>query len=304
MLSSLQHKHQSTLADLSLVFATIIWGTTFIVVKLTLGAIHPVTLNAFRFFIAAAVMALVLLWRRQPLWIHWRYGLVLGFILWIIFYSQTVGLVYTTATNSALLTGLFVLLTPFLGFIIFRHRVTWIKVAACCLAMLGLWLLTGGLKDFNVGDMLNVITAVAVAFQILFVDLYVKRVGHGLTLNFQQLLVVGVLSLLTVFIFGHPLAVASEKAWWSLIYLAVVATVLTLSIQLVGQRYTTPLRATLIFSLEPVFATFFAWWWGGELMTPVKFLGGGMIVLATIASELPLETILSRLFKKNCCTQH
>lgn len=290
----MQTRFQKSLAaDLSLVLATVIWGTTFVVVKITVNAMHPVALNAIRFLLAAFVMFLFLKIRRIKVWENWRYGLVLGLILWVIFHTQTVGLQYTTATNSGLLTGLFVLFTPLLGRILFKHHFSLLRVLACCQAMFGLWLLTGGLHDFNRGDFLSIITAIAVAFQILYVDLYAKRIENRLALNFQQLLVVGVVSLVTALVFGNPLSVATPASWLALVYLAVLATVLTLSIQLVAQRYTSALKATLIFSLEPVFAAIFAWWWGGEVLTPLKIFGGVLIVLATVFSELPVETWLA-----------
>lgn len=294
---------KSVLADLSLVLATVIWGTTFIIVKLVVDDVNPVAVNAWRFSIAAVVMWLVLRIKGLPVLENWRYGLVLGLILWIIFHTQTIGLKYTSATNAALLTGLFVLFTPLLGRILFKHHFSLVRVLACVVAMLGLWLLTGGLEDFNVGDFLNIVTALAVAFQILYVDLYAKRVENRLALNFQQLVIVSLLSFLSALVFGDPLQVTKNDAWLTLAYLAVFATVLTFSIQLVAQRYTSPLKATLIFSLEPVFAALFAWWWGGEVLTPVKMLGGVLIILATMTSELPLDVWCARFFRKSCCQQ-
>lgn len=295
------HLPKSLLADASLLLATVIWGTTFIIVKLTVDSVNPVAVNAWRFLIAAVVMWLVLRFKRLPVLENWRYGLVLGFILWVIFHTQTIGLKYTSATNAALLTGLFVLFTPLLGRILFKYRFGMARVLACIVAMIGLWLLTGGLKDFNVGDLLNIVTALAVALQILYVDLYAKRVENRLALNFQQLAIVSALSFLSALIFDDSLTVLQNDAWLVLGYLAVFATVLTLSIQLVAQRHTSPLKTTLIFSLEPVFAALFAWWWGGEVLTPVKMMGGVLIILATVCSELPVNVWLFRLFRRDCC---
>lgn len=295
------HLPKSLLADASLLLATVIWGTTFIIVKLIVDDVNPVAVNAWRFLIAAVVMWLVLRFKRLPVLENWRYGLVLGVILWVIFHTQTIGLKYTSATNAALLTGLFVLFTPLLGRILFKHRFGVARVLACIVAMIGLWLLTGGLKDFNVGDLLNIVTALAVAFQILYVDRYAKRIENRLALNFQQLAIVSALSFLSALIFDDSLTVLQNDAWLVLGYLAVFATVLTLSIQLVAQRYTSPLKTTLIFSLEPVFAALFAWWWGGEVLTPVKMMGGVLIILATACSELPVNVWLVRLFRRDCC---
>ena len=273
-------------ADAGLFYAAAIWGSTFFIVKDALSGIDPVVLVAYRFLLAGALLLLFLLLRGTPPKTGWTRALFLSLILWSLYISQTVGLKYTTASNAGFITGLFVLFTPVLLLVIFRRKPTVIEAVASGMSVAGLWVLTGGLSDMNVGDSLMIIAALAYALHVLYSDKYMKAGVDPYQISCQQFLLVGGLSLLTALVLDLPLSIASEKIAWIVVFLALAPTLSAFVIQMLAQRITSPVKVTLIFAFEPVFAALFAWTLGDEQIVVHRALGGLLIVLALALSGI------------------
>lgn len=289
--------HRKTFwANAGLFYAAAIWGSTFFIVKDALSGIDPVVLVAYRFLLAGALLLLFLLLRGTPPKTGWTRALFLSLILWSLYISQTVGLKYTTASNAGFITGLFVLFTPVLLLVIFRRKPTVIEAVASGMSVAGLWVLTGGLSDMNVGDSLMIITALAYALHVLYSDKYMKAGVDPYQISCQQFLLVGGLSLLTALVLDLPLSIASEKIAWIVVFLALAPTLSAFVIQMLAQRITSPVKVTLIFAFEPVFAALFAWTLGDEQIIIHRALGGLLIVLALALSgiTLPLKSKAQR----------
>lgn len=284
----------SFLADAGLFYAAAIWGATFIVVKDSLAFIHPVTLVGARFTLAALVMAAVLVPLGKKLFTGFRTGFILGFVLWLLYLPQTIGLEYTTAANSAFITGLFVAFLPPLYVIFYKALPTPPRMIAVGISLLGLWFITGGLAEINAGDLLTAGAAFAYALHILVADRYVKGGIDPWVLSFQQFLTVGLLGFAAMPAMGIPFAMISPTAGWYILFLALFPTLSAFVIQLLAQRVTPPVRVSLIFALEPVFGAIFAWTMGGEAFVPLKAFGGLLIVLAIVIAELPFGSGPSR----------
>jgi drug/metabolite transporter (DMT)-like permease len=186
---------KNTAANLGLFYAAAIWGSTFFIVKDTLNFISPTLLVGFRFTLAALILAIYLIIERQPLFTNIKQGLLMGIFLWLLYITQTIGLKITTASNSGFITGLFVAFVPIFAFLIFRKRPTYIGLAAILLSLVGLWLLSGGLKELNAGDLLTLAAAVSYAVHILIADNYLKKGADPYILCFQQFAFVGIISL-------------------------------------------------------------------------------------------------------------
>lgn len=289
---------QTYLSDFGLFLCTIIWGSTFVVIKGHMELVHPVVQVAYRFLLASFLMGIIVRFQTRNLFQDFRYGVLLGFFLWMIFISQTVSMKYTSATNSAFITGLAIVFLPVFDFLLFKQLPKLFRIFAGFLAVYGMWLLTGGLQSFNLGDFLNLITAVSVAVHLLLVGHFVKKVENVFVLNFQQFIVVSALSFCAAFVFQLPFQLVSFDALYSIGYLAVFATIITMSVQFNAQKYTTPMKACLIFSMEPVFAAVFAWYFAGEQFTSLKMMGAGAIFMATIISELPVDKWMRNFTKK------
>ncbi|MCH7879007.1 MAG: EamA family transporter [candidate division Zixibacteria bacterium] len=284
--------HRKTFwADAGLFYAAAIWGSTFFIVKDALSGIDPVVLVAYRFLLAGVLLLLFLLLRGTPPKTGWFRALFLSLILWSLYISQTVGLKYTTASNAGFITGLFVLFTPLLLLVIFRRKPTVIEAVASGMSVAGLWVLTGGLSDMNVGDSLMIIAALAYALHVLYSDKYMKAGVDPYQISCQQFLLVGGLSLLTALVLDLPLSIASEKIAWIVVFLALAPTLSAFVIQMLAQRITSPVKVTLIFAFEPVFAALFAWTLGDEQIVVHRALGGLLIVLALALSgiKFPLK---------------
>jgi drug/metabolite transporter (DMT)-like permease len=284
-------RYKTLLSDLGLFYAAAIWGSTFILVKDTLNDINAVTLVAYRFIFSAAVMAIILLLMKKKFFSGFKYGLILGLLVWFLFIPQTIGLNYTTASNSGFITGLFIVFLPFFSALFFKIRPSVVKLISVCIALIGLWFLTGGLKQINIGDILTLSAAVTYALHLLFADKFVKNNIDPYVLCFQQFLVVGVLSFIAGFFMKVPLYFSGMKPLFVVIFLALFPGVSAFVIQLVAQKHTSPIKVGLIFTMEPVFAAIFAWTLGGEKFIANNAFGGLLIVIAMLLAELPIEKI-------------
>jgi drug/metabolite transporter (DMT)-like permease len=255
---------------------------------MALEGINPVTMVAYRFLMAGAVMLIILWYTGRPVFKHFKQGLWLGFLLFFLYVPQTIGLGITTAANSGFITGLFVAFVPFFLILVFKRKPTVMEILAVVISLLGLWILTGGLRDINTGDILTLAAAMTYALHLLFADKYMKAELDPYVLSCQQFLTVGLLGLISVILFDLPLSISSLSVGGIVIFLAVFPTLLAFVVQLLAQKITSPLKVSLIFALEPVFAGIFAWTLGGEIFIWHKALGGGFIFMALIVSGLPV----------------
>ncbi|TBR16906.1 hypothetical protein EPO15_18155 [bacterium] len=271
--------------ELGLVYCSLVWGATFPLVKDVVGSMPPAALVGWRFTLSALCLLPWVLRRPRPS-AQLKEGLVLGAILLALYLSQTAGLVYTSAANSGFITGLFVLFTPLFLWLFRRKAPSGAQWAASGLAAGGLWLLTGGASGFNRGDALTLVAAMTYAAHLLATDAYTRRDSDPVLLAFHQFWVCAAGSFLVAFVTGAPTRVPSARAWGAVWFLALIPNLSAFFIQLVAQKTVAPMRVSLIFSLEPVFAALFAWTVGGEPCTALSAVGGALIVAAMMADTV------------------
>jgi len=277
-------------ADLGLLSVTFFWGTTFILSKQLLVDIPLPVYLFIRLSIAALALGLYSLryigeLNRKTV----RHGMLLGLLLYLSYFFQMWGIQWTSASNTGFITGLSVVLVPVFGYLFFKYRPAPTVISGIVSAFLGLFLLTGAYHfQVNKGDALVFICAIAVAFHVIFTGRYAPR--HNIyLLTAVQLGTVALLTLLAL-PFGHyhwPAFSASQIGL--LLYLGLFGTVYTFLMQTSMQRYTTTARTALIFAMEPVFAALFAFLIAGEALSTPGWLGGLLIVLGMIVSEVPLK---------------
>ena len=274
-------------AEAALLGTTLIWGSTFAVQKMGLEEISPLLLVACRFSVATAVF-LALFWRRIfPLqFTAVLKGALLGFFLFLGFVVQTVGLNSTTASKSAFITSMMVVFVPLLQLVVERRSPTLGNAAGVIVVSAGLWLLTSPSgSSFTSGDALTLLSAVLFAVYIVYLDV----VSHDMTtpqLSFLQSACVAFCSVISVLLFEDAWWVPSVRLIGSLVYLTLLATVLTTYIQTRFQKDTTPTRAVIIFTVEPVIASVLAYIILGEELGTVGLAGGGLIITGILLSEL------------------
>lgn len=273
------------LSDAGLIYCAVVWGATFYMVKDVLADIHPAVMVSYRFLLAAACVSPWILLKRNKSGLL-RESFFLAVLLSALYISQTEGLRFTTASNSGFITGLFVLFVPLFLLIFFDKPPTRGQWAAVAVAVAGLWILTGGVRGFNRGDAMTLISAATYAGHLLATDKYVRADADAVLLAFHQFWMTGLLSGLFALFLGAPWGVGSGRAAVTVAFLALVPTLSAFYIQMLAQKTTSPIKVSLLFSLEPVFAAIFAWTLGGEAFLPGAAVGGGLIVLAMVIGEL------------------
>lgn len=286
-------KKKKTIAELGLFYSAAIWGSTFFIVKDALDGIDPIILVGYRFIFAGLVMLGFLLYKKKPVLANFKQGLWLAIILWSLYIAQTIGLKYTTASNSGFITGLFIAFVPLFMLAIFRKKPTMMETLAAFVSLGGLWVLTGGLTDINPGDSLTLVAAVTYALHVLYADKFIKGGADPIVIATQQFIVVGLLSFITGLIFDLPFNISTNYAIGATFFLAIFPTLSAFVIQMAAQKITTPVKVSLIFAFEPVFAGLFAWTLGGEAVVMHRAFGGLLIFIAIVISGLPTPKFLS-----------
>lgn len=274
-------------ASFGLFYSAAIWGSTFFIVKDALADIDPIVLVGYRFLLAGVIMIPFLKITGRSLRHHWGKALFLSIILWSLYVPQTIGLKYTTASNSGFITGLFVAFVPVFQRLFFRQTPSRMEIIASAVSLSGLWILTGGLHDINLGDMLTLIAAMTYALHLLIADRYLKTDIDPFVISCQQFLIIGILSLVTALVFDLPFSIGTLGAGGTVVFLALFPTLSAFVIQMVAQKIVTPLRVSLVFALEPVFAALFAWTLGGETVIFHRAMGGLLIFFSLIISGIP-----------------
>jgi len=285
---------KQAVALLALLLVTAAWGSTFILVKWTVAAVDVYYFLFLRF--AAAAILLALIFSRRLAGVGWRTiraSLILSLLLFATFSTQTEGLTITTSSNSALITGMYMVLIPVFSLIYPGRRPGAMAIAGIAIAVPGLWLLTnfnaGGL---NTGDLLTLVCAVAIAWHIILTGRFAAR--HDIVqLVVFQLLFVALASGSVALIKGAIPSELPPIGWLTVGITAVFATAMAFAIQTWAQRIIEPTRIGVIFAMEAVFGALFGWWLGGETMTPLALAGACLMVLGMMVSEMrPLAKYL------------
>lgn len=274
-------------AEVALLLTTLIWGGTFVVTKIGLTEIPPFAMIAARFSVASLFFLTVFHRSLFPLTrAQVRDGVVLALFLFLGFATQTVGMLSTTASKSAFITGMMVVTTPFLQVLLVRRAPRWGNLAGILIVVSGLWLLTspaGG--GFTTGDGLTLLCAFFFGVYIVYLDI-VSRRSTPVQLTFVQTTACA-LCAIGVSAASEPAPVLpSAGGLLALAYLAVPATIVTTFVQTRYQKDTTPTKAAVIFTLEPVYASVLAALVLGETLGTGGIIGGACIVGGVLLSEL------------------
>ncbi len=287
-------------ADLMLLAVTVCWGVSFPAIKAASPHISATLFVALRFVAATALMAaawplfirtlpvdLAVRGRRlltEPLTA--RHGLELGVLAALGYTTQTVGMHHTSANNSAFITALSVVLVPVFLFVIRRERPGLPVMGAVALAVAGLALMTRpDLGGLNTGDVWTLGTAVSYAVYLIRLNAALK-VANWLPLVVWTMAVCAVLNAGAALLIETPRLEIRSEVLWALAVTTLMSTILALTLQNRFQGDTTPTRAALIFSAEPVTASFFSWLLLGETLGRHSLAGAGLILAAVLVTEL------------------
>ncbi len=279
-------------SDILLLTVAISWGVTFLMVQ---DAIKTVPVYAFlywRFFIATLLMFIISYKylnqiNKQTI----LYGVILGLFLFLGFATQTFGLTFTKSSIVAFITGLNVIIVPFVAYFLFKNHVRPMVVLGSVFAVIGLYLLTmSGKLAIGTGEILTIFCALFFALQILFTDKFSKKVNVFLLVLFQ-FITVTLLSL----IFSLSLEEITFNINFDYTFLKAVlitsifATVYAFLIQTYMQQFTTPTKTAIIFSMEPVSAGVFSYYMADEILNRTQVIGAIIIIFAVLLTEIKFK---------------
>lgn len=285
-----QDKLFSRLAAPLIIIATIVWGSSFVVMKDSVNALPPMWLLAIRFTLSGVLLGLFC-WKRWKL-LDRGYllgGAVMGFFLCCAYIFQTFGLSYTTPGKNAFFTAVYCVAVPFLNWAVAKKRPDRYNVTAAvlCLVGVGLVSITGSdASAFNLGDVLTLIGGLLFAAHILAVDRFAggRDIFLLTALQFLFFALYAWIGLaltrpaLDLSVFNVPLILR-------LAYLVVIVSCGALLFQNIGQKYMSPAKAAVLLVLEAPFGVIFSVALAGERPTALAFLGFSMIFLAVVCSE-------------------
>jgi drug/metabolite transporter (DMT)-like permease len=274
-------------AELILVFVAAVWAGTFVVIKVTLTDLPPFYFLTFRFFIAASIFYALFFKKisfdnKDAI----KAGLLLGFFLFLGFASQTSGLKYTTASNSALITGVNLLIIPFAQYFITGRKAALENWIAVFIVMIGLFMLTRPNEiGLNPGDLITLICAVSWAFYIVYLDVFSKKFGLHL-LTFLQFASVFVLSFILALIFESPGSInITTNSVLGLLYTALPATLMATFLETKYQKETTPVRAALLITFEQPAAVIMAVIFLNDSFNTLQLIGGFLMLAGIVFTE-------------------
>ena len=284
---------------------TFIWGMAFIAQSVGMETIGPFTFQAIRCMLGVVFLFLVTFffdwkigmraslqkWKSKKLWIS---GIICGTALFAATSLQQVGLVYTAPGKAGFLTAMYIVLVPVLG--IFVHRKPGINaVVSVLLALVGLYLLSfTDMGSINIGDILLSGCALAFAVQILLIDRFAPDLD-GLRLNCVQSLVVSLLSVPCIFLNRETVGLQTIlDCWLPLCFAGIFSMGVAYSMQIIGQKRLDPTTASLIMSLESVFAALGGWLILHNTMTPSELTGCALVFAGVIVSQVPVHKLFAR----------
>ncbi|MGQ9806416.1 MAG: DMT family transporter [Chlorobiales bacterium] len=283
------------IAESFLLLTATIWGTTFVATKVALEYVSPLLYLTVRFGVASL---LFVIFSRQSFPIPKSLFLsALPLLCWYFagFVFQTVGLNFTTASKSGLITGSYVIFTPILQSLLEKRTPPigiWI---ASAMVFGGLFLLTMNgaelVSDFNFGDALTLLCGLCYAFYLVELDTLTSQKNFHtdgsllMKLVLLQLLFSGLVSVPFSFLLEVPKLYLSWNLAIVILYLALFASVLTTILQTRYQRETTPSRAAIIFIMEAVVSTLFAVFFFGESLSLAAWIGASLMIAGLIVSE-------------------
>ena len=289
------NRKNCVLGRMALFAMTLIWGTSFVVLKEALNTVPTLYVLAFRFSGAAVLMLLLGIKDIKKLDLGYlKYGVVLGVFLFLAYTVQTFGLANTTPAKNAFLTTTYCVLVPFIQWAIEKKRPDGYNfiAAVVCLAGVGFVSLQSDLS-VNIGDVLTICCGIFFALHIIATGRHIQGRSVAM-LTMVEFATAGILA------WGSALATApmpqnvSTETVWSIVYLCVMCTAVCFMLQTYGQKYTPPSTVAVIMTLESVFGAAFSVMLGYEVLTLRLAAGFVLIFFAVLMSETKLSFLRKR----------
>lgn len=267
-----------TRAILALLVAAFLYGATFVVIKTAVEIMEPLAFVGWRFLLGALLLGAFAIPKGKGLWWH---GSIAGLALFLGYALQTAGLTYTSASNSALITGLYVVITPFLASLFAGRPPSWWTVGAAAISFAGLILLTGTTDlDFDTGELLTLGCALAFAAHIVILARFAR---HHPVVPFTtvQLTVTALLAFPTsMWLEGAAALRPPSEVWGALALVGLGISAGAFLLQIWAQTVVGPSTAAVVVASESAFGVATAWVVLGERLDARAWAGAGLILAA------------------------
>ncbi|QOX63134.1 DMT family transporter [Anoxybacterium hadale] len=289
-------------ADIMLLMVTLFWGISYWLVDLSLAEVRPFMLNALRFLIAFFVAGALAFPKLKTVnKATLKYSALIGVALLFVYIGATFGVRYTSLSNAGFLCALTVVITPVLAFALLKQKPEKKLAVAVLMCLIGISLLT--LKEnaiqLALGDLLCIMAAFAYAVDLLITETAVKKEEvNAFQLGVFQLGFTGIYNLVLAFLIETPALPKSASVWSAVLFLSIFCTGAAFIAQAVAQQYTSASHVGVIFSLEPVFAGFVAFFLAGEILTTQAYIGAAILVSSLFIMELDLPKLLQKLLNR------
>lgn len=280
-----------TYSEIALFIITIIWGLGFPITKIaTSNGFGPSTIMVGRFLIATIILGVV--YRKRLHKINKQYliyGSITGVFLFVGFYFQTLGNVYTSASKNGFITQLNIVLVPYLYYLFFRKKVGLNNLLAVVVAIVGMFIMVYS-KDqfnaFNIGDFYTVICAIMVAFNVVTTSYFQKKYDLDTAVFIMINFVVSAILSIIITLTSETLPSVTLIDFWPLIFLGVLNTGLGFLVQGYALKYSLPTRVSLIVTLEGVVSAVGAVLIINDVIPLNVIIGGILIIIAVVISEM------------------
>ena len=282
--------NKEKLGSIGLFLTALIWGYSFVAVKVVVNEVAPFYLVGFRNFIGGVFLFLIFFkitktTTKRDILLSLPVGITLFFGFWL----QTISAQFITASKIAFFTGAYVILVPFLTWIVYKKKPHVAAFIAAFITLIGLYLLTSvdGIKNIKVGDLFAILCAVAFAVHLVLIDTIIPKV-NGIKMASLQLLTAGSISLILGLITRTPLNISSlsNETIYSLLYLAIGATAMAYLLQTVSQKYVSPHKTGIILSLESFLGALCGIIFMQDAINIKTILGGLFIISAIFICEI------------------
>ncbi len=283
-------------ADLALVLVAAFWGSSCLLTKMGLEGMAEFNLIALRFIIAFFLMAAVF-WKRlkNTGLTTVKYAAGLAAILFVTFVLFTFGVRYTSASNAGFLTCLSGIFIPLIGFLFLKQKPDLKTVLCIVLVFVGVYLITfNGVLQLNWGDLLCILCSLNFALHIMATGYYTRIADDSILLGLLQLGFVALYALLFSFIFEKPQLPQTARSYLIVLALSIFSTAFSYILQTAALKYTAPIHAGLILSLEPAFAATFAYFLAGEVLTFKAYFGALLMLIGVILIEVDFKSMVRK----------
>ena len=283
--------------NILLLITAIIWGTAFIAQSEGMNYVEPFTYNASRTLLGGfALLPVIAVLRKKgavsknnetaPLRVTVKGGIICGMLLFAASSFQQWGITMTTAGKAGFITALYIIIVPLIEFVVYRRSSVLVWICAA-IAAAGFWLLC--IKEgfsLGKGDGLVLCCAFFFAVHIMVIDCFCAKKCDGLLMSCIQFFTAGILMTICMLIFENPDINCILDAKYTILYAGIMSSGVAYTLQIIGQKSTDPTSATLIMSLESVFAVLSGWLILHEQLSLKELSGCGLVFFAVILIQL------------------